>query len=221
MKGIIKMNNTELLKKLRNIKKWNSIDDLDNLINEIEYEITLETSCKKPSEKKALNTLKSLQKKQAKNKEDVFKRLRYVKVFENNMYFTNSYFAVKMPVNEQWIESLEILSKDNEKKYPGVQYFFDGIESQTDVSFSIDYKDVLVWKKTIEKKDRKQQKTIVLKDCTNVTLNVEYLDYIFKLLQADNLTFYGPDKISHKQLVGALHTKNENGTAIICPVLNY
>ncbi len=215
------MNNTKLLKTLKEIKQWNDMEQLDNLINDIEFEIVTETSCKKPTEKKALNTLKSLQKKQAKNKECMFQRLKYVKVFENNMYFTNSYFAVKMPVNEQWIESLDILSDDNENKYPGVQYFFNGLENQTDVSLSINYKDVLVWKKTVEKKKGKQEKTIALNDGLTVTLNVSYLDSIFKLLQADQLTFYAPNKILHKQLVGALHTSNENGTALICPVLNY
>ena len=214
------MNNTQLLKKLKNIKQWNSIDELDNLINEIEYEITVETSCKKPTEKKALNTLKSLQKKQAKNREEMYQRLRYVKVFDGNMYFTNSYFAIKMPINKQWIESLDILSKDNENKYPNVECFFNGIESQTDVSLSINYKDVCIWKKVIEKKKGKQEKTIELNDGLTVTLNVSYMDSIFKLLQADNLTFYGPNKVSHKQLVGALHTENENGAAVICPILN-
>lgn len=214
------MNNTQLLKKLKSIKKWNSTEELDNLINEIEYEITLETSCKKPSEKKALNTLKSLQKKQSKNKECLYSRLKYVKIYENNMYFTNSFFAIRMPVHEQWLSTLDILTDENMDKYPNTECFFNNIESQIDVNFTLAYKDVCIWKKMVEKKKGKQQKTIVLKDCTNVTLNVEYLDYIFKLLQADNLTFYGTNKVLHKQLIGALHTSNENGTAIICPVLN-
>lgn len=223
------MNNTQTLKymyKIQEINKNSEIDDiLNTIIGDLKNDIAKE-KCSKPTEKKALSLLRKLQKKSDKTRP----ALQYVFVDGEKMFFTDAYFLVALNKKESWIDGLNIFDKEKHGTYPDVKLLLNrtkkAVESGENVSLVIEKKTVDYWKKTVKKEDGKQ--IVKLHACDseenvyNCSFDVQRLDYVLTLLQAEELTITA--HLNSKEATDIFQpflAENENGIALVMPVRSY
>lgn len=227
------MNNAQMLQKLYAMKDYeneNSFaykryisEELDVLIEKLKLEIAKE-KVGKPTEKKALALMKRLQKKMAKSQRPI---LQYMKLIEDKMYFTDSYFAIALNKDDTWLDTMKFHDKNSEGSYPDIKRIFDTTKTYNEfVQFAVTRAEVDYWKKTVKKdngyqfvdfdmlgSDGKEYKT---------TINVMYLDYILTLLQEDELTFRARIKTAvDKFIIAPFEAYSEKGCGICLPCRRY
>ena len=229
------MNNAQMLQKLYTMKDYeneNSFaykryinEELNVLIEELKLEIAKE-KVGKPTEKKALALMKRLQKKMAKSQRPI---LQYMKLIEDKMYFTDSYFAIALNKDDTWLDTMKFHDENSGDSYPDIKRIFDTTKTYNEfVQFKVTRAEVDYWKKTVKKEgyngcqlvdfdmlgsDGKEYKT---------TINVKYLDYLLTLLQENELVFRARIKTAvDKCIIAPFETYSEKGCGICLPCIRY
>ena len=227
------MNNAQMLQKLYTMKDYeneNSFaykryinEELDVLIEELKLEIAKE-KVGKPTEKKALALMKRLQKKMAKSQRPI---LQYMKLIEDKMYFTDSYFAIALNKDDTWLDTMKFHDENSDVSYPDIKRIFDTTKTYNEfVQFKVTRAYVDFWKKTVKKEDGYQFVNFKLLGSDGkeykTTINVKYLDYLLTLLQEDELVFRARIKTAvDKCIIAPFEAYSEKGCGICLPCRHY
>ncbi len=229
------MNNAQMLQKLYTMKDYeneNSFaykryisEELDVLIEELKLEIAKE-KVGKPTEKKALALMKRLQKKMAKGQRPI---LQYMKLIEDKMYFTDSYFAIALNKDDTWLDTMKFHDENSEGSYPDIKRIFDTTKTYNEfVQFAVTRAEVDYWKKTVKKEGYNGCQLVDFDmlgsdgNTYKATINVKYLDYLLTLLQEDELVFRARIKTAvDKCIIAPFEAYSEKGCGICLPCRHY
>ena len=216
------MNEQKMLEEIKEIRKevmnksyGTGIDKIDELIRDLKKDIAIQ-NVGKSTDKQALRRIQRLM-----SKKKGWKYQKYLHIEDDRMYWTDAYVAFELKYDDSWVECLEVYKEEG---YPNIKALFRNNEIIGDnVSLTLTKRDVVYWRKTIDKEDGVQIIRTVCHDAEgnefNCAFNVQNLENLFIILRADELTLKANKKVGkNNDIVNSFVTENEYGKGIIVTV---